>query len=132
MTLRFTALAFFLVSVVSSFAELPPSAYEAMQAKAPEYLQIEILRVDVEPGDAPERQIVRLMALVQKVERTATSLRAGDVINIVYTITDRPKGWAGPGEIPLKSERDSSVAYLRKDGEIDYVPVAGVMSFSNF
>lgn len=30
-------------------AELPPSAYESMQAKAPEYFKVEILRVDVEP-----------------------------------------------------------------------------------
>ena len=40
----------------AAYAELPPSAYEAMQAKAPEHVQIEILRVEVEPGEAPTQK----------------------------------------------------------------------------
>ncbi|MFZ4597114.1 MAG: hypothetical protein ACOYNN_00575 [Terrimicrobiaceae bacterium] len=114
-------------------AELAPSAYEDMQKKAPEYLEIEVLRIDVEPGDAPERQTVRLMALVNKVERTATEVRIGDLINVVYTITDRPKTWVGPGEIPLLAEKDKTIAYLKKDAETsDFSPMAGAMSFRNF
>jgi len=114
-------------------AELAPSAYEEMQAKAPEYLEIEVLRIDVEPGDAPERQIVRLMALVNKVDRTATGVRIGDLINVVYTQTERQKNWVGPGEIPLLAEKDKTIAYLKKDLETsEFSPVAGAMSFRNF
>ena len=116
-----------------ALAELPPSAYETMQKNAPEHLEIEILRVDVEPGDAPERQNVRLMALVNSVSRTASGLRSGDLIHIVYVITDRPSGWSGPGELKIPSEKDKSVAYLKKDAETsDFFPLAGVMSFQNF
>lgn len=116
-----------------SRAELAPSVYEEMQAKAPEFLDIEILRVDVGPGDAPEKQTVRLMALVNKVNRSTSGVRTSDVINITFTRTDHPKGWVGPGEIPLPAERDTSVAYLKKDPETgDFAPVAGAMSFRNF
>lgn len=113
-------------------AELPPSAYEAMQAKAPEYLDIEILRVDVSPGDAPNQQKVLLLSLVNKVTRTATNLKPGDIINIVYTITDHPKGWTGPREIPIPSEREKTIAYLAKDVANNYLPAARAMTFRNF
>jgi hypothetical protein len=116
-----------------SRAELAPSVYEQMQTKAPEFLDIEVLRVDVGPGDAPERQTVRLMALVNKVNRSASGVRTSDVINITFTRTDRPKGWVGPGEIPLPAERDTSVAYLKRDPDTgDFFPVAGAMSFRDF
>ena len=104
-----------------------------MQAKAPEYLEIEILRVEIEPASTPNEQKVHLMALINKVTRSASERRPGDVINILYTITQRPKGWSGPGEIPVLSEKEASVAYLEKAPGTDaYKPVAGTMSFRNF
>ncbi len=113
--------------------ELPPSAYEAMQAAATEHLMIEVLRVDIEAGDVPEQQKVHLTALVSSVTRTANNLKAGEVLSVTYAVTDRPKGWAGPGEIPILSEKDKTVAYLAKIGESpDYRPAAGAMSFRNF
>jgi hypothetical protein len=126
----------FLIALVCPLvlrAELPPSAYEARQKAAGESLNIEVLQVEIEPGDAPERQSVRVMALVNKVARTATGVKEGDFITIIYTVTDREKGWTGPGEIPILAEKDKIVAYVVKDAtSSDYHPAAGAMSFRNF
>jgi len=114
-------------------AELGPAAYEAMQTKAPEFLEIEVLRVDVEPAQDPTSQTIKAMVLVNKVDRSATSVNPGDIINIVYTLTERPKGWVGPGAIPLLTEKEKTIAYLKKDeASGDFSPVAGIMSFQNF
>lgn len=114
-------------------AELGPAAYEAMQTKAPEFLEIEVLRVNVEPAQDPTSQTIKAMVLVNKVDRSATSVNPGDIINIVYTLTERPKGWVGPGAIPLLTEKEKTIAYLKKDDASgDFSPVAGIMSFQNF
>jgi hypothetical protein len=114
-------------------AELPPSTYESLQKAAPELLDIEVLRVEIEPGAAEGRQNVFVMALVGKVVRTGAGLKEGDLINISYLVTPRKKGWTGPGEIPILEERDKSVAYLVRDAESgDFHPAAGAMSFRNF
>lgn len=128
--LRF--LSVFLAMPILLHAELPPSAYESMQSKAPEYLKIEVLRVSVEPGAEANQQKIELAALVKEVNRTATDTKPGDMINITYTVTEHPKGWAGPGAIPVPVEREEMVAYLIKSETGDFTPVAGRMSFSNF
>lgn len=114
------------------FAELPPSAYERMQNAATEAVEIEVIRVEIEPGDVAGTQNIRLMALVNKVERGA-NVKENDLIKIAYTVTPREKGWTGPGEIPVLEEKDKTVAYLAKDPAKDeFHPAAGVMSFRNF
>lgn len=115
-----------------AIAELPPSAYESMQAKAPEFLKIEILRVDISPGEKPEDQTVHAVAMVTQVMRTATEVKPDEIINIYYTITERPKGWVGPGQVPLLEDKQQTVAYLAKRETGDFQPAAGRMSFSNF
>ena len=115
-----------------AIAELPPSAYENMQAKAPEFFKIEVLRVDVSPGAKPEEQSVHVVAMVTQVIRTASEAKADEIINILYTITDHPKGWVGPGAIPLLEDKQQTVAYLSKGETGDFSPAAGRMSFSNF
>ncbi len=118
---------------ISSRAELPPSAYESMQKAAREVLQIEVLRVEIEPGDAPGRQNLHIMALVNGVTRSASGTTAGELVNITYTVTDREKGWTGPGEIPILQEKEKTVAYLAKDPSTgEFHPAAGAMSFRNF
>ncbi|MEX1118287.1 MAG: hypothetical protein WEB60_05775 [Terrimicrobiaceae bacterium] len=125
--------AFFVSMVCPAFAELPPSVYEARQKAAPESLKIEILRVEIEPGDQSDQQKVEAVAMVTSVERTATELKPDQIINISYVITDRARDYNGPGEIPLLIEGETSVAYLAKDENgPGYLPVAGVMSFQNF
>jgi hypothetical protein len=55
------------------------------------------------------------------------------LITITYTVTDREKGWTGPGEVPIPQEKDKIVAYIVKDAiSSDYHPAAGAMSFRNF
>ncbi|MFA7345761.1 MAG: hypothetical protein WC003_15790 [Terrimicrobiaceae bacterium] len=113
-------------------AELPPSAYERMQAAATEFVEIEVLRVDVGPGDAPGRQDIHLLALVDKVTRAA-NVKENDLIKINYTVTGREKGWMGPGEIPVLEEKARTLAYLVKDQTTgEFHPAAGAMSFRNF
>jgi hypothetical protein len=104
-----------------------------MQKAAPELLSIEILRVEVSPGDVPGRQNIHIMALVNKVARSGTSVKAGDLINLFYSVTPREKGRVGPGETPILEEKEKTLAYLAKDPTTDeYHPAAGAMSFRNF
>lgn len=130
--MKFHLLFAFLLFPVFLRAELPPSAYESMQAKATDYVRLEILRVDVEPGETPGEQKVHVVAMVTEVIRSSTSLKADEIINILYTITERPAGWVGPGAIPLLGDKEQTIAYLNKQETDDYVPAAGRMSFSNF
>lgn len=114
------------------FAELPPSAYEAMQAKATDYVKIEVLRVDVEPGQNPNEQKIQMVALVTEVLRSASDLKPSDIINISYTVADHPQGWAGPGAIPILTEKQVTIAYLNKEESGDFAAGAGRMTFENF
>jgi hypothetical protein len=126
-----TALVIFLTATV--LAELPPSAYEAMQAKAPEFFEVEILRSDVKPGDGPNEKKITLTARVGKTFRTATGLSGGTVITITYTEVARPAGWVGPGRIPILKEGDTKVAFLEKGPKPNqYLPAAGAMTFERF
>jgi phenylpyruvate tautomerase PptA (4-oxalocrotonate tautomerase family) len=121
---------FFFVPLLQ--AELPPSAYEAMQAKAPEYFKIEVLRVDVAPGETPTEQKVQLVALINQVLRSSSGAKPNEIINIVYSVTEHPRGWAGPGPVPIPREKERIVAYLRKLEVGDFEPAAGRMTFTNF
>jgi len=131
MGMNFRVLLIFLLMPVLR-AELPPSAYESMQAKAPEYLKIEVLRVGVEPGESPTRHDVHVVALTTEVLRTASGLKPNEILNIFYTVTDHPQGWVGPGEVPIPNEKERCVAYLVKTEGGDFAPAAGRMSFTNF
>ena len=126
-----TALVIFLTATV--MAELPPSAYEAMQAKAPEFFEVEILRSGVKTGDAPNDKIITLSARVGKPIRTGTGLSEGAVITITYTEVARPAGLAGPGRIPILKEGDTKIAFLEKGPKPNqYLPAAGAMTFERF
>lgn len=127
----FNCLSLFLVHI--ALAELPPSAYEAMQSDAPEHLQIQVLRVDIEPGEKESAQKILIMASVEKVLRTASGVKPGDLITISYQLEDRPPGWVGPGRVPILAQGDTHVAYLKILEEPEtYGPAAGAMSFHNF
>ncbi len=112
-------------------AELPPSAYEAMQAKAPEFFEVEILRSDVKPGTNEKK--ITLTAHVAKVFRSATGVTEGALITITYSEVNRPKGWVGPGRVPVLKDGDKKVAYLEKGPKPnEYLPAAGAMTFQQF
>lgn len=121
---------FFLASI---HAELPPSAYERMQDEAPEFLNLDILRVDVAPETEPDRQNVHITARIVRVNRTSSNLQVGGVLNILYTLTSRPTGFVGPGHVSIPSEGDKTVAYLKNMAKPDeFEPAAGAMTFRNF
>lgn len=122
-----------LVLLHVAIAELPPSAYESMQASAPESLEIQVLRVDIAPGNSESKQEIQVMATVEEVIRTASGLKPGDVLNITYSHEERPPGWVGPGQVPILALGGTHVAYLKKmENALDYAPAAGAMSFRNF
>ena len=131
--MRRLILAFVLMLTAPLMAELPPSAYEAMQAKAPEFFEVEILRSDVKPEDGPNDKKITLTARVSKTFRTATGISEGAVITITYTEVARPAGWAAPGRVPILKEGDKKVAFLEKGPKPNqYLPAAGAMTFQQF
>ena len=131
--MRRLILAFVLMLTAPLMAELPPSAYEAMQAKAPEFFEVEILRSDVKPEDGPNDKKITLTARVSKTFRAATGISEGAVITITYTEVARPAGWAAPGRVPILKEGDKKVAFLEKGPKPNqYLPAAGAMTFQQF
>lgn len=117
----------------SAFAELPPSAYSSMQDKATDVLTLDILRVEDTPGDSPNQHQISVLGQVDAVKRSSDGLKPGDFVTIMYTITQHPAGWAGPGEVPVPKEQDETPAYLIKDPQTgNFTPAAGRMSFSDF
>lgn len=124
------AAVFFLASL---HAELPPSAYEQMQTAAPEYLEVEILRVDIKPGAEQGQEDVEITARIAKVNRSSANLQPGGMLNILYTLTARPPGFVGHGQVTIPAEGDKTVAYLKNGEKPDeFVPAAGAMTFRNF
>ena len=114
-------------------AELPPSAYEAMQAQAPECLRIQVLKVSIQSGEIRTEKNVKLTASVLNVARTASGLKDGDIITINYLVRERSAGWVGPGQVPVLAEGAVNVAYLEKIANSnEYQPAAGIMTFSHF
>lgn len=112
---------------------LPPSAYEAMQQNAPESLKIEVLRVEAEPGTALDEELIRVTAVVTGVERSATDLRVGDSIQIVYALKVGRDGRALGGQPPRLSEGFAGPAFLAREVDAPvYHPVAFALSFERF
>jgi hypothetical protein len=104
-----------------------------MQDEAPEFLNLDILRVDVAPETQPDRQNIHITARIVSVNRTSSNLQVGGVLNILYTLTSRPPGFVGPGHVSIPSEGDKTVAYLKNMAKPDeFEPAAGAMTFRNF
>jgi hypothetical protein len=113
-----------------SQAELPPSAYKERQEKAPEALVIKVRSVSKREISEEKGKLIELTveAEVQKVERSATKLIPGAVIEISYGQRHYAQPIAGPSEIPALKEGQVCPAYLAVDGKI-YLPAAGGYSF---
>jgi hypothetical protein len=111
-------------------AELPPSAYKERQENAPEALVIEVRSVSKrETTEEKWKQIdFTVEAEVQKVDRTASKLRPGAVIQIRYAQRHYSQPIAGPSEVPALKEGQVCPAYLSGDGKV-YSPAAGGYSF---
>ena len=130
MTLRLLALlgAFAFIDVVR--AEMPPWAYKERQEKAPEALVIKVRSVSKRETSDNGRTSIEftVKAEVEKVERSATKLLPGAVIEIHYTQTGHSPPIVGPSEVPALKEGQVCPAYLAGDGKI-YSPAAGGYSF---
>ncbi|HWP93996.1 MAG TPA: hypothetical protein VNN20_17570 [Thermodesulfobacteriota bacterium] len=116
-----------LISVQPGLADLPPSAYKEMQESAPEYIDIEVLKVKTEK--VTDAIMVDIEAKVTGVKRSESNLKAGDTIVIRYFHDTR--GLIGPAPIPILDEGKSYPAFLvKEDGNDFYQPSAMGRSFS--
>jgi hypothetical protein len=114
----------------SSPAELPPSAYQERQARAPEVLVIKVKSVSKRETKEKQWKTIdfTVEAEVQKVTRSASQLTPGAVIQIRYTQRHYSQPMAGPSEVPALKEDQVCPAYLSGDGKV-YSPAAGGYSF---
>jgi hypothetical protein len=132
--LSLSAACLLVLSVTQSLqAELPPQAYANMQADAPEFVTIDVIGVKAISTPQPDPQIVKvdvvLTARVKSVTRSATNLKTGSIITIIYTHTRRPP-MPGASEIPIMGCGKSTPAFLKQiEGRREYRPVAGGYSF---
>jgi hypothetical protein len=112
---------------------LAPSAYEELQKNATEVVQIEVLKVEVEPGEELREEVLRITAAVLDVERSASGVRTGDFIQISYSVQSGDNGQPLPAEVPILKEGQRTIAFLQtEEGRAFLVPAAGAMSFSRF
>lgn len=119
--------------VLSAKGVLPPSEYVKLQEAAPEVVQIEVMSAISEPGQELNEEIIRLTAVVLKVERSKSGMQKGDFLQIVYTVRSKPDGLLGREEIPVLSEGAKTIAFLRsEEGTPFFIPAAGAMSFDRF
>lgn len=126
------ALAFLTFSVTVS-ASLPPSAYESLQTKAPEHLEIEVLLSEITPSEEPGTFSVVAEGRVAKVHRSLSGTKEGDIIVIAYRVKESPGGQPARGEIPFLAEGERRVAYLESaEKPREFRPAAAAMSFDNF
>lgn len=114
----------------NSPAELPPSAYKERQANAPEVLVIKVKSVGKRETKEEKwkRTDFTVAAEVQNVNRSASKLTPGTVIEIRYSQRHYSQPIAGPSEVPALKEGQVCPAYLSGDGKI-YSPAAGGYSF---
>ena len=124
-TLGATALA--LVNTGISHAELPPTAYLSAQTKAPEAVTLRIGEV-TDDGNGS----ITVVATVTKVARTATGLKPGDAIRLVYQTHVNKPGEpmiVGPSPVPVPIKGQTTPAFLQRHGTT-YEPAAGGMTFN--
>ncbi len=135
MNRKISALPFVWMSAALMFgwagAAIPLTTFKALQAKAPEFIIINIQSVKTDRNAAGD-VVVRAQALVQKVERTGSGVKPGSVIRIVYTLhhRDPEHPLPGPQQLPIIKAGVTCPAYLVKTaGEDAYSPAAEAKSF---
>ena len=136
--MRRILLAVCIAVALTTYAELAPEVYRAMQRDSPELVQIVVTDTDIDRDfNKPrgcgifefeiERDVV-LKARVTSVVRSASGLRPGMAIVIRYSSTRHCEGWVGPRPIPVLDEDQRVFAYLKKTGS-GYEPAARGASF---
>ncbi|WP_265596192.1 hypothetical protein [Verrucomicrobium sp. BvORR106] len=131
-TFLLVALSVLAVTLLPTRAELPPTAYIDMQAKAPEVFQIKVDDVSSKPISLIDwsKRIETVQATVQKVTRTKSDAKPGDKITISYERLIPKKGWAGPSPAPPLEQGKEYPAYLEKTADGTYKLGARGKSFT--
>ncbi|YCM42177.1 hypothetical protein V2O64_12775 [Verrucomicrobiaceae bacterium 227] len=109
----------------SAHAELPPEAYQKMQAGAPEVIEI---KVELVKHQHLFRRQEFVSAVVTKVTKSGSKLKVGDKITIKYRHVPLGRS-VGPSPIPQLDKGKTYPAWLRKSGDGHYEPAARGMSF---
>jgi hypothetical protein len=131
--MRILAAVLFLSLPAMLTASLSPSAYESLQGKAPEHLEIQVLLAEINPSEEAGIFAVRAEGRVEKVHRSQSNTKEGDIIVITYRVKESPNGQPVRGEIPFLAEGEQRVAYLENSGKpLEFRPAAAAMSFDNF
>ena len=127
---RFFVTLFCAFMAINGRAELPPSAYKERQANAPEVLVIKVRSMSKRETKEErwKRTDFTVEVEVTRVNRSASKLTAGTVIEIRYAQRHYSQPIAGPSEVPALKEGQVCPAYLSGDGKI-YSPAAGGYSF---
>jgi hypothetical protein len=129
----------FVLSSSVSVAELPPSAYEELKAKAPEQLTIKVVSVNLYKGATHNQGVdldVEAEAEVIAAQHSESGLKPGSTIKIVYNVFLFPKEWEGTSNLADLSEPEAlgkgmtRRAYLKRDGQ-SYNVVAQRQSFES-
>jgi hypothetical protein len=114
-------------------ANLSPSTYENLQAKASDHLEIQILIAEINPTEELGVFSVSAKGQVAKVHRSQSGTQEGDIIMITYKVKESLSGQPARGEVPFLAEGESRVAYLENTGKpLEFRPAAAAMSFDNF
>ena len=119
------------LSAIAVRAELSPSVYRQLQAEAPEALQVTVEQVVTKatPGKDGTDTEVTATATVQSVTRSASGLKPAAKITIRYNVVRPVVPMPGPSPLPVLA-KGPTVAFLKKDAEGNYRPVAYGMSFT--
>lgn len=119
----------FLVATVA-IAEIAPEYYAADQNSAPEYLVVEVLRVERPLLTFSSNIPISANLRVLSVHRSASGLQPGDEITVRYEHFRPQRGWTGPRPIPVLQKGQSYPAFLAwSPDEGCYGPAARGASF---
>jgi hypothetical protein len=111
----------------TALAELPPGAYQQLRSNAPEALKIKVLKVHTQ-GLKPNTLKVEVQAKVLSVVRSASKLKPGSMIRIVYEVDKQVPQRVGPRAVPVLKAGLLYAAFLAQDDKI-YTPAAYGDSF---
>ena len=126
-----------LVVVAVLFADLSPDVYKDLQQKAPEALAIRVVAVHVHRSfskpsycawhDFEVGRRVNAEAVVERVFRSQSGARVGDVIKIEYLTVRHCSEYNGPRSAALLDEEEHVTAYLKRSGKVFLAAARGAM-----
>ena len=112
-------------------AELPPQVYEQYQQEAPEAVSLTIKSVKLTEKEQKESTLISIVAeaRIDKVTRSASGLKPGDTIRIVYEHRRDREPVPGPSQPDIVKEGGRYPAFLQKQQDGSYGIAARGFSF---